>query len=486
MSAHDLPAGAVSAAAGSPKVLIAEDEAPLRTLLARELGRRGFRVTAVADGKAAADALEKEDFDVLLLDVCMPERSGLEVLRLSRAAAPPPEAILLTGQGTIATAVEAMKLGAFDFVSKPCRLEVIEALLRAAATKRAAVRDGLHQRRREDHGREPWPTVWDSAAMKELHATLERVAEGAVPVLLLGETGAGKEIVAREIHRLSPRREHPFVDVNCGAIQDTLLESELFGHEKGAFTGADTSRPGLMEAADGGTLLLDEVGELPATLQVKLLRALESMSFYRVGGRQQISVDVRLVAATNKDLAREVEAGRFRADLFYRINAVTLRVPPLRERRADIRGLAEGFLRAVDPQRTIDPEVLPLLEAYAWPGNVRELRHVVERATLLSRHRTLRASDLPGEIAPHGEPAVRGPVPAAPGPPQADDGSVSSQGGAAPAKPAEGRSLRDLERERIVQVLESVRWNRSRAAEILGISPRTLYRRIKSYGLDRD
>jgi DNA-binding NtrC family response regulator len=463
-----------------PRLLLADDEAPLRTLLTRELGRRGFRITAVADGKEALAALEKEDFDVLLLDVRMPRCNGVEVLRLSREATPPPEAILLTGEGTIESAVEAMKLGAYDFVTKPCRLEVLEALLRAAASKRKAVKENLHRQRREDHRRDPAPTVWDSPAMKRLHETLERVAAGVVPVLLQGETGSGKEIVAREVHRLSPRAERAFVDVNCAAIQDTLLESELFGYEKGAFTGADSSRPGLFEAADGGTLMLDEVGELPAGLQVKLLRALETMSFYRVGGRQKIEVDVRILAATNKDLAVEVEADRFRADLYYRINAVTLRVPPLRERPQDVRGLAESFLRAVAPGRELAPEALALLRGYDWPGNVRELRHVIERAALLATGETIGPDDLPAEIA---EPRERRAVPL---------GTAPAAGPALPttppvnATPAAGATLQDLERQRILEVLESVRWNRSRAAEKLGISPRTLYRRIKRYGLDGD
>ena len=319
--------------------------------------------------------------------------------------------------------------------------------------------------------------------MKELRGTLKRVAQGAVPVLILGETGSGKEIVAREIHRQSARGKGPFVDVNCGAIQDTLLESELFGYEKGAFTGADTSRAGLFEAADGGTLLLDEIGELPPTLQVKLLRVLETMTFYRVGGRQKMQVDVRLLAATNKDLAREVERGRFRADLYYRINTITLLVPPLRDRPEDVSGLARAFLQAAAPDKTLDPAALVRLRDYAWPGNVRELKHVLERAALLCAGDAVTLADLPAEIAGGDGPRV---LPVAVGEPQVAAAPAAAPEAATATSPAVPGTLEDMERERIFEVLARVRWNRTRAAEILGVSARTLYRRIKRYGLDQE
>ncbi len=464
------------------RVLLADDEAPLRRVLSRELRRKGHQVTEAEDGSKARKLLDEDSFDVAVLDVRMPGLDGIEVLRGLSAEICPPQVILLTGNATVETAVEAMKLGAYDFITKPCRIEVLDALIRAAADKGGLARENQQLRRREEH-REPSSTVqgWDSMAMKPVLRLIDKLAPSDLPVLILGQSGVGKELVAREIHRRSQRASGPFVDLNCAAIPDTLLESELFGHEKGAFTGAGTSRAGLMEAADGGTLFLDEVGELPAGLQVKLLRVLETMSFFRVGGRKKVNVNVRLVAATNRDLLEASRQGTFRADLYYRINAGTIEVPPLCERREEIGVLARAFLEGVGSQLTLDPTVLSALENYAWPGNVRELRNVMERAALLARDGVVRLEDLPREII---EQPRHEPIAAAPG-------AVSAA--AVSARPPEHwmeeqgtLSLQEIERRRILEVLESTHWHRGKAASILGISVRTLYRKIKAYELDQE
>ena len=317
---------------------------------------------------------------------------------------------------------------------------------------------------------------WNSGIMQPVLRLIERLAPSDLPLLITGESGVGKELVAREVHARSRRASAPFVDLNCAAIPDTLLESELFGHEKGAFTGAATARAGLFEAADSGTLFLDEVGELPPGLQVKLLRVLETMSFYRVGGRRKVSVDVRLVTATNRDLAFESKGGSFRADLFYRINAGTIAVPPLRNRKEEIRPLAESFLQGTGTRTSLDPAVLSAFESYPWPGNVRELRNVVERAALLARDGLIRLEDLPQEIT-SGDPLTPWLGASARAAEAADE--------AGDASPARG-SLQDLERERILEVLHATRWHRGKAAETLGISVRTLYRKIKTFDLDQE
>ncbi len=471
------------------RVLLADDEEPLRRILARELVRKGHDVAQAGDGRAALRMLAEEEYDVAVLDVRMPGLDGLSVLRGLHGEDGAPEVVLITGNGTIETAVEAMKLGAYDFVTKPCRIEVLDALVRAAARQRDLRRENGRLKRREEHRGAPNAHGWNSRAMAPVLRLIERLAPSDLPVLVLGESGVGKEIVAREIHRKSRRAQGPFVDLNCAAIPDQLLESELFGNEKGAFTGADAARAGLMEAADGGTLFLDEVGELPAGLQVKLLRVLETMSFFRVGGRKKVTVNVRLVAATNRDLAAEAEAGRFRSDLLYRINAGTIEVPPLRHRVEEIRALSEAFLSAIDPRLAFAEGVVDALEAYGWPGNVRELRNVVERAALMGRDGVLRVEDLPREILDRpragAAPASAGRV-ASPIPPAMDEPWMRRVSAASPPPMDGGGSLEDLERTRIREVLETCRWHRGRAAEILGISVRTLYRKIKAYGLDHE
>ncbi len=472
------------------RVLLADDEGPLRRVLARELDRKGHDVTAVEDGQKAHEALGGEEFDVAVLDVRMPGLDGLALLRALQDEVAPPEVILLTGNATVETAVEAMRLGAYDFQTKPCRMEVLDALVRAAANKRALARENKHLRRREEHRQEsqaPGHLVhgWHSRAMQPVLRLIDRLAPSDLPVLILGSSGVGKELVAREIHERSRRADGPFVDLNCAAIPDTLLESELFGHEKGAFTGAGNARAGLMEAADGGTLFLDEVGELPSGLQVKLLRVLETMSFFRVGGRRKVSVNVRLVAATNRDLLAASQQGEFRADLYYRINAGTIEVPPLRERSEEISTLAEHFLGRARPGLRLSASVTQVLESYDWPGNVRELRNVIERAALLAQGEEIELEDLPREIL-DGPSALRPAHASVVAVPPANAPHVVSARPPEDWTAGERGSLEEIERRRILEVLESTHWHRGHAADILGISVRTLYRKIKAYELDQE
>lgn len=479
---HEAPVEKIE---GRPvRVLLADDEEPLRRVLSRELIRKGHEVTPAEDGRRALALLAEEQFDVAVLDVRMPGIDGLSLLRTLKEEMDHPEVILLTGNATVDAAVEAMKLGAYDFVTKPCRIEHLDALIQGAFRKRNLSRDNERLKRCVEH-RQPTSLAlgWNSRSMQPVLRMIERLGPSDLPVLILGESGVGKELVAREIHSSSARSKGPFVDLNCAAIPDTLLESELFGYEKGAFTGAENARAGLMEAADGGTLFMDEVGELPPALQVKLLRVLETMTFFRVGGRKKVKVDVRLVAATNRDLGAEAQSGRFRADLYYRINAGTIQVPPLRERREEIQVLAEGFLKAIDTRLRMGEGVLEAFATYSWPGNVRELRNVIERASLMAREGVLRVEDLPweftltdsrlGTVRPE---SLRTAISAVP-PPMIE----LPREAYAPAG-----SLQDLERQRILEVLETTHWHRGRAADILGISVRTLYRKIKAYGLDQE
>jgi DNA-binding NtrC family response regulator len=345
-----------------------------------------------------------------------------------------------------------MKLGAYDYLTKPARVEELEVLVEKAAEKARLRRENVALRLRLER-QEPIPgLVTQDAAMRELLGTLERVAATELPVLIIGETGTGKELVARALHQRSPRRGQPFVAINCGAVPETLIESELFGYEKGAFTGAVGRKPGLFEVADRGVLFLDEIGDISAQVQVKILRALETKEFYRVGGMRSVRSDVRVVAATNKDLQREIEAGRFRQDLYYRVDGVTLRLPPLRERPDDVALLARHFLDRFGPGKKLGRSALEALQAHSWPGNVRELQMAMQRAAALAPQETIQADDLP----------LRG---------QAREDWTS---GAARA----GLTLEELERHYIQAVLDANQGHRGRTARALGLDPKTLYNRL--------
>jgi DNA-binding NtrC family response regulator len=440
------------------KVLIAEDEQHLGQILSNFLGGRGYAVNAVTDGRAALDALRAEAYDVALLDIVMPELDGLEVLKQVRADADPPEVIIITGNGTIETAISAMKLGAYDYMSKPYRMAEIDVLVRRAWEKRRLARENVLLQSQLDRAGGATEINTQHPSLQAVLEVVARVAPSDSPVLISGESGTGKELVAHMLHRLSGR-SGPFVDVSCAALSEGLLESELFGHERNAFAGADERKLGLMELAAGGTLFLDEISELSPKLQGKLLRALDQRSFYRVGGTQKVEVDVRVLAATNRDLAARVTDGLFRDDLFYRVNAIAVELPPLRDRAIDIPLLARHFARqfAKGTPPTLSTDAVELLTRYPWPGNVRELKNVMERAVLLVQGPQIRASDLPLQLPGAGATPLSSPA----------------------------VSLAELERRHIETVLHNTNWHQGKAAATLGISSKTLYRKIREYNFRR-
>jgi DNA-binding NtrC family response regulator len=464
------------------RILIAEDEANLRMVLQKELERLGYRVQAAPDGDAALRKLEESNVDVLLCDINMPKVDGMEVLRRVHERPNPPEVIMLTGQATVETAVEAMKLGAYDYLTKPYSITELDVRVKQAAEKRRLRVDNL--RLREQLARQSGlpEIVSVSAAMTEAIRLVERVAPSDASVLITGESGTGKELIAHAIHRLSTRADGSFIDINCAAFQESLLESELFGYEAGAFSGAKGRKLGLIELADGGTLFLDEVTELPAQLQAKLLRAIETRTFFRVGGVRKVEVNVRIVAATNRNLDSVVANESFRSDLLYRINGFQIDLAPLRDRPEDIEPLAQHMLEDAGGTTPleIEPPALDALRAYSWPGNVRQLKNCIERAVILSNNGRITINELPPEVVrpsvpaaltTASQPGVTGDLSAGPAP-------YASSPSAAPT------SLRDVERQQILSALEQTGWHRGKTAEILGISPSTLYRRLRDYNLE--
>jgi two-component system, NtrC family, response regulator AtoC len=439
------------------RVLIADDERNLRELIVRELARRGHEVDGVGDGAAALERIREGSYDVVVLDMRMPHKEGIDVLREVATFPEAPQVIMLTGFQEVSTAVEAMKLGAYDYLTKPTKIEELDVVVRKAAEKGQLVRENVALRAHAPGAAPFGGLLTQSARMHEILRIIDRVAPTDSAVLILGESGTGKELVARAIHENSPRGPRAFVPIHCGALPREVFESELFGHEKGAFTGAVGTKPGLVELADGGTLFLDEIGEMEPDSQVKLLRAIETGTFFRVGATRPRRVDVRLVAATNRDLAEAMKRGEFRQDLYYRINTITVSLPPLRERPDDVALLARHFVEANAKYgvKRLTPATMTALEAYPWPGNVRELLHAVERAVILSKGDEIFPSDLPPEIL------GSSPPPAA-----------SSSG-----------SLETMERQHIVAVLRQVNGHRGKAAALLAIDPKTLYRKINAYGI---
>jgi DNA-binding NtrC family response regulator len=459
------------------KLLVVDDEKNLRLVVQKEMTRKGHEVETAQDGQVAWEMLEARDFDVLLCDINMPRLDGMGLLRRIREKNPnPPEIIMLTGQGTVETAIEAMKLGAYDYLTKPYRLTELSALVAQAAEKKQLKVDNVRLRAQIDRASRSTPEIIsESPQMKEVLRLVQRVAPSDTSVLITGESGTGKELIAQAIHRLSPRSHKAFIDLNCAALQDTLLESELFGYEPGAFSGARARKLGLFELADGGTLFLDEIMEMPAQLQSKLLRALETRSFFRVGGVKKVEVDVRLVAATNRDPDRAVGEGVFRSDLLYRINSFSINIPPLRERKEDIEPLAHHLMLQVggaEPPELTMP-VIEALSEFTWSGNVRQLRNCLERAALLADNGRITLKELPPEVVLRAEKTSVSVNYGSPHP-----NGVSTFHNAAPT------NLREVEKQQIITALEKTGWHRGKTAELLGISPSTLYRRLREYDLE--
>jgi DNA-binding NtrC family response regulator len=454
------------------RILFADDEGHLRDLMQIELPRMGHEVTVCPDGTSALKVLEKNTFDAALLDLKMPGLTGIEVLGKVRQISPETQVVILTGQASVDTAVQALRLGAFDYLTKPCKWAELEVLLNRIAERRdlANRAAALETRLRAAEGT---PTlVGDTPAMQSVRRLIETVAPSDASVLILGETGTGKELIARNLHDKSRRAGNAFIPVNCGALPQNLVESELFGHRKGAFTGADTNRKGLFEVANGGTLFLDEVGELDKSVQVKLLRFLESGEIRRVGENDPFRVDVRVLCATNRDLRDMIAADTFREDLFFRINTFEIHLPPLRERRGDIALLAQHMLKRFSRRGGASPELSPeaiqMLMSHEWPGNIRELANAIERATIL-------AGD--GPIGPEHLPAQM------PGRRPSGGTQLPSLAGAAVAGPhfqiPDGTpTLRDIEMKYIQVVLEKHNGNKPAASKELGISLKTLYNKI--------
>jgi two-component system, NtrC family, response regulator PilR len=457
--------------------LILDDEADIRELLTLTLTRLGLSVHAAANLAEARALLDAHTFDLCFTDMRLPDGNGHEFIELMTRQHPDTPVAMITAYGNAEAAVQALRAGAFDCVSKPVDLNVLRNLVKTALKLRS-------ERLPAGHGE---PRLFgDSVAMERVRATIHKLARSQAPVLIYGESGVGKELAARSIHEQGPRAAGPFVPVNCGAIPTELMESEFFGHKKGSFTGAHGDKDGLIQAAHGGTLFLDEIAELPPHMQVKLLRVIQEKSVRPIGGRSEISVDVRVVSATHKDLARLVDSGEFRQDLYYRINVIELRMPPLRERREDIAPLAERYLDKLAPEWSISrprlsPEALKDLQAYDFAGNVRELENILERAVALSDGDVILAGDL--QLAPRSIAEVE-PTPGL-------SSGAASRAPVGPEAPLAGAQrvglenyIDSLEREAINKALEECRYNKTAAAKKLGITFRALRYRLKKLGID--
>jgi DNA-binding NtrC family response regulator len=451
-------------------LLIVDDEESLRTLLEGELvASDEFVVDTASDGSQAINQVQAKVYDVVLLDIRMPRVSGIEVLKFLQEYSPTTQVIILTNYADVKTAIQTIKLGAYDFLAKPYDIDELFNTIHRALERRQLYIDNKLMKNELSRRAGSSELIGQSPAFVRLVENASRFAQSDSFVLVQGASGTGKELIASLIHRRSPRADRPFVAVNCASIPDTLLESELFGHEKGAFTNAYTTKQGLVEVANGGTLFLDEVGDISPAIQPKLLRFLETGEFRRVGGTNLLTVDVRVVTATNKDLRKEVELGRFREDLLYRLNVVTLHVPLLRDRKEDIPLLAEYFLirkAKTKTPKTLSPGAMAHLVAYDWPGNVRELEHIIEGAILLSAGDVIHEHDL----SMYFHRPEKGPESAA-------------QPLGAPEMTAGNLSLDEIERHHIERVLKQHNYSRTRTADALGISKKTLYLKIKRYGM---
>jgi two-component system response regulator AtoC len=447
-------------------VLVVDDEPLIRWSLVNRLKQEGYR-TLEAGSATAAVALHRDGADLVLLDFALPDANGIAVLKQVKETDPDTLVIMLTAQTGVETAVEAMKQGAFHYLNKPFDLDEVMLLVEKALETTQLRREVRVLRATQAQPYGPTSIVGESAAIAGVRALLQRIgASPASTVLLTGESGTGKDLAAKVIHYSSARAPRPFMNITCSALPETLLESELFGHERGAFTGADRLKRGLLESADGGTIFLDEIGEMVPLLQAKLLRFLEEKCFKRVGGSSDIKVDVRVIAATNRSLHEEVKKGRFREDLFYRLNVMAVPLPPLRERRDDVALLLKHYIGAFNTEfrkkiRGVTPEAMAALTRYPWPGNVRELRNAVERAMLLSDGTQLSQEHFPMLQAPDGQLSAEVPLPAA------------------------GINLEALERSLVVQALDRSGWNQTRAATLLGMNRDQIRYRIEKFGLEK-
>ena len=438
-------------------ILVIDDEEPIRRLLEKELAGEGRRVHTAEDGRKGFKMVREYWFDVVLLDLRLPDVEGLDLLIKIRESAPDCEVIMITGHGDIDTAVEAMKLGAYDFIRKPFNLDRLELIVERAHQRVVLARENAALRHSADNSGTPVTFIGKSAAVKEVAFLAQKVAPARIPVLITGESGVGKDVVARMIHQRSASAARPMIAKNCASLQKELARSELFGHVRGAFTGATQSRDGLMAFAHESTLFLDEIGELPMAVQASLLRALETKSYRRIGEKDERNVSVRFIFATNRRLAEEVAAGRFNEAFFHRINAFTIEIPPLRERREDLPLLVDYFLATLSPDKKplrVTNNAMDAIFQYQWPGNVRELRNVIERAIILSENNLVSKRCLPRELV---------------------------EGIREEAPPL---SLISVERRHIIKMLDYFEGNRRKTAEVLGISRKTLYRKLSSYGTE--
>ncbi|HEX9578978.1 MAG TPA: sigma-54 dependent transcriptional regulator [Myxococcales bacterium] len=457
------------------RVLVVDDEQSLRKVLAATLQREGYEVQVASDGEEAIAALDRDGADVVVTDLVMPRMDGLSLLRKVVARHPDVPVIVVTAHGKVDSAVEAMKAGAFDFVTKPFEHAELKSIIAKAARQSDLNARNVVPEEPAQEGRRYTEIIGRGQRMIELQLIISKVADAPSTVLIQGESGTGKELVATALHEKSSRREKPFIKINCAAIPRELVEAELFGFERGAFTGAVQSKPGRFELADGGTLFLDEIGEIPLEMQVKLLRAIQESSFERVGGVRTTTVEVRLVAATSRDLTKEIAAGRFREDLFYRLNVVPVFLPPLRERREDIPLLVEHFRQKYNARlkksvERVEDDALAALAGYTWPGNIRELENVLERTILFAEGPVIRAADLPASLRqtqPQAEGAPAFSPPSAPG----------------PLKEIVREQVQAIERDLIVRGLEVTGNNVTRTAKLLKISRKSLQMKMKEFGL---
>ena len=452
-----------------PVILVVDDDLDQASMIKKILSREGYTVVSVTSGRAALEFASQNPVDLMITDLRMPEMDGLELFKAIKEIRPESLTIIVTAYATVESAVEAMKEGVYDYLTKPLKMEEMKLVVERALEAKMLRDENIYLKRELSQRFSFGQIIGKSKKMQEIYEIIEHVAQTDATVMIYGESGTGKELVARAIHYSGKRKGKPFIAVSCSAFPETLLESELFGYEKGAFTGAYARKPGRFELADGGTLFLDEVGEIKPEIQVKLLRVLQDKAFERLGGKETIKVDVRIIAATNKDLEKEVAMGRFREDLYYRLNVIPIYLPPLRERKEDIPLLAEHFLRIYSEKngksiKRISPEAMEALVNYSWPGNVRELENVIERMVVLGTGDEITVSQLPERIRNS----------------KIADISTNLE---VFEIPDEGISLEDVEKMLIMKALAKANGNKSKAAKLLGITRRTLQYRLRKHGL---